>query len=425
MENKNLQLEIKIKHFDHDISIGYLIEKNKKIFFEYNNDFIDKKIDLSPYALPNRKEIFTEFPYYQEFLPGLFYDSLPDGFGMLLMHKYLKKRNMNIQEVSPLYKLSLIGKNGSGALEYIPGENFLIEKSVDLVSIYEQYISVLNDKNVNDIKNLFFIGGSLNGARPKSFLYYNEKEKKFSYEKKEGFSQWIFKFPSQNESTDVCFIEDAYNKTAMKCGIKVTDSVSFALNNNKSVFGTKRFDRINENNIEKKIHIASLASILELNFRNIGVLGYEDFFRTVFFLTRSKNEVIKAFDRCLFNFIYHNRDDHAKNFSFIMDKNFNWQLSPAYDLTFSYGPGGEHSLDMNGKGKNIHLNDFYILAKKFDIQQNYVNEKIEIYLQNIKYLKSLLDDYPMVQKTKKELIKNLTTNANSLSNKANILIKPK
>ena len=53
-----------------------------------------------------------------------------------------------------------------------------------------------------------------------------------------------------------------------------------------------------------------------------------------------------------FNVLAHNRDDHAKNFSFLMGADGEWKLSPAYDLTFSSGPNGEQSMAVLGEGRS-------------------------------------------------------------------------
>jgi serine/threonine-protein kinase HipA len=61
--------------------------------------------------------------------------------------------------------------------------------------------------------------------------------------------------------------------------------------------------------------------------------------------------VEKAFERCVFNAVVHNRDDQAKNFSFRMDHACRWKLAPCYDLSYCEGPGNEHQMDVEGYGR--------------------------------------------------------------------------
>lgn len=85
-------------------------------------------------------------------------------------------------------------------------------------------------------------------------------------------------------------------------------------------------------------------------------------------LTRDVREVEKMFRLMRFNVRICNKDDHSKNFSFVMDEAGEWKLSPAYDLTPSEGINGEHTSLVNGKGENITDDDFQEMAKRFGIK---------------------------------------------------------
>ena len=83
---------------------------------------------------------------------------------------------------------------------------------------------------------------------------------------------------------------------------------------------------------------------------------FDDILRATLTLTRNMKEVEKMFRLASFNVFAMNRDDHAKNFTFLMDENGGWRVNPAYDLTYSRGPGGEQSTVYASK------NRFYSLA---------------------------------------------------------------
>jgi serine/threonine-protein kinase HipA len=79
--------------------------------------------------------------------------------------------------------------------------------------------------------------------------------------------------------------------------------------------------------------------------------SYASLLRITRLMTRDQREIQKAFERCVFNVIFNNRDDHTKNFSFRMASDMRWRLAPCYDLTFNTGPGGEHQMDICGEGR--------------------------------------------------------------------------
>jgi serine/threonine-protein kinase HipA len=85
-------------------------------------------------------------------------------------------------------------------------------------------------------------------------------------------------------------------------------------------------------------------------------------------LTRDESAVTEMFRRTCFNVFAHNRDDHTKNFAFLMDEDGIWRPSPSYDLTFSAGPGGEHTLLVGTEGRNPTKEHLLALAKAVGIK---------------------------------------------------------
>jgi serine/threonine-protein kinase HipA len=107
--------------------------------------------------------------------------------------------------------------------------------------------------------------------------------------------------------------------------------------------------------------------------------SYDELLRLTRYLTGSQQAVNEQFKRMIFNIVGRNQDDHAKNFAFMMDKNGIWNLSPAYDITYSNGTGytKNHQLSLNGKTNDFTLNDILQLAKKHSIKENIAKEYLE------------------------------------------------
>ena len=178
---------------------------------------------------------------------------------------------------------------------------------------------------------------------------------------KEGYEHWLVKFASSHDSDDIAKIEYIYSLMAKDFGLEMSE-VALLESNGHSYFATKRFDRVGD----ERIHMHSVAGLTHSDFR-IPTLDYDDLLSLTLHLTKDVNEQVKMFHLGVFNLLTHNRDDHAKNFSFLMNNKGLWKLSPAYDLTFSYGPGGEHSTTYLGEGKNPNKQTLLILAKKHNI----------------------------------------------------------
>ena len=159
---------------------------------------------------------------------------------------------------------------------------------------------------------------------------------------------------------------------ARAAGVVMTDTHLFPAKNGSGYFATQRFDR--EKN--KRIHMHTACGLLHSDFRSSS-LDYEDLLALTFLLTRNMHDVENMFRQAVFNVLSHNRDDHAKNFSFLMDASDEWKLSPAYDLTFSSGPGGEQSTMVLGSGKNITRDDLMQLGLRAKLDHKIIKAIIE------------------------------------------------
>lgn len=341
---------------------GTLLETDKKeVFFEYSPEALKSNLQLSPLNCPLKAGAQSGFPDYLAKLPGFIYDCLPDGWGMLLMDRMFRQNNIGY--ISPLDRLTYASANMIGALRFEPKKkNETKSELVDLLSVAEQNKKVFTDlADQKVLLSLIQYGGSAHGARPKTLMYYNEETQQVSNTQRAGFSPWIFKFQAQNDSQDACGLEQIYMECAKNSGLDVSDSRYIQLDKNTACFATKRFDI---EGAERK-HTHTLAGLMHANFRVAGNIDYDMYLRVVKFLTKNMVEVEKAFHQCVFNVVFGNKDDHPKNFSFIMDPKGIWRLAPSYDLTFMPGGDMEHYMAVNGKGKNIKMTDLLELAKKY------------------------------------------------------------
>lgn len=287
--------------------------------------------------------IAKQNPFNGDF--GVFHDSLPDGWGNLLLDRYLKEKGIDPYKLTILERLSLIGTSGKGALEYRPSTNILFEDEyIDFNKLATESEKILNSDYTGDSLNtLYQYGGSSGGARPKVFVKIENKE-------------WLVKFKATNDPKDIGEIEYQYSLLAKECGITMPETKLFE----NKYFGVERFDRT----LNGKVHTISAAGLLHADYR-IPSLDYATLLKACLILTKDMTQVCDLFRLMVFNIIISNKDDHAKNFSFQLINN-EWKLSPAYDILPSTGFNGYHTTTINGKGEP-NLSDVKSLAKEAGI----------------------------------------------------------
>jgi serine/threonine-protein kinase HipA len=105
----------------------------------------------------------------------------------------------------------------------------------------------------------------------------------------------------------------------------------------------------------------------------------------------------------VFNVIMHNRDDHSRNFAFRLNEQGHWKLSPAFDLTYSFGPGGEHSTSIAGQGKDISRAHLTQVARKGGLSALVANRCIDDCLQSAAGIGKLAKELP-IRKTTMNLL---------------------
>ncbi len=210
-------------------------------------------------------------------------------------------------------------------------------------------------------EELLKLGGSSAGARPKIVAHVSRDKKKIIHGQagmQPGFEPWMIKFANSQDPRDIGSLEYAYNLMARDAGLDVPDTHLFRTRK-RAYFGLKRFDR----QAGKRVHMHSLSGLIHADHR-APTLDYDMLLRVVLLLTKNFVELEKAYALACFNVLAHNRDDHAKNFSFLMNQRHAWTFAPAYDLTFSEGPAGEQSTRVRGKERTPAWNTWRNLARR-------------------------------------------------------------
>ncbi len=391
---------VEVKLYNKTIGSVEWDESRGSSTFQYSNEARKGSIEPSPIIMPTQEGIFVTNRSHINFhnLPYLLSDSMPDDFGNKMMKEWLRLKNLSINNINPVDRLTYVGKRGMGALEYEPinhkeNNNY----NINVTELLEVAKKVLEGKEETSYNNLdkdslldiLRIGTSVGGARAKALIAIKTDLNNKIIEirpgdiiQPEGYSYWLLKIDGANKKTlgegaGLGKIEYAYYKLAKDAGIDMSDSYLYE-ENNRFHFMTKRFDRTNNG---EKIHMQTLGAMAGIDYRIQKASSYEILFRTMKMLKLPYYQFEQQYRRALFNIIARNHDDHVKNFSFLMNKEGKWQISPAYDITYQYKDGGTwtnvHQSSINGKFDNFTRNDLLSFGKAFGIKKaNYILEEI-------------------------------------------------
>lgn len=346
------------------------------IVFQYSNEARQKGLELSSYRLPlEGPQLRREFPEHQLLLPGPVYDALPDGWGMLLMDRLFKRRGLNAARIGALERLAYIGNNAMGAMTFEPviPEGETSEVHIPLERLAVEVQEVLHGEGGEFLQTLLLVGGSPQGARPKALVYRDPQSGGFTTAVTPGFEAWLVKFPAKEEHPEVCAIEMVYAECLRRCDIETPDTQYFSLPKGLAAFASKRFDRQNG----LRVPMQSLAAFTGADYRTPGVLDYVSFLRATQICTNDVREMSRAFKRALFNVAFNNRDDHPKNFAYIMSPEGQWRLAPAYDVTFCEGPRGYHQMDVMGEALTISREHMLRLAEEAEVPKDVAGTMID------------------------------------------------
>lgn len=282
-------------------------------------------------------------------LHGFLADSLPEGWGYLVMRKRLARLNVDIASLNPLERLALVGASGRGALVFEPATTPDAEAAVvDLDQLADESLRVLRGEDGELADILAKAAGGSGGARPKVHVGFNGAGGGCigDAELPNGYSSWIVKFRAPEDPADIGPIEEAYALMAEQAGLPMSEHRLLPAKSGPGYFATRRFDRPSTN---RRLHMISLAGAVESPSHTPS--SYDVFFRATRAITRRVDDVSSVLSRMVFNILAHNRDDHTRQHAYLMDETGDWRLAPVYDLTYSAGPGGEHYLDVEGEGR--------------------------------------------------------------------------
>ncbi|WP_312171868.1 type II toxin-antitoxin system HipA family toxin [Chryseobacterium sp.] len=385
--------------------VGRLAIRDGIIYFQYDEEFLQTNLEISPIKFPLQRDVI-ELPRDPfEGLAGVFNDSLPDGWGRLLFDRMLRSEGISSSDISPLDRLAYVGLHGMGALIYEPDQSpDISNEMIDLDVLATQTEDVLQGDSEEVIAELLALNGSSAGARPKALIGVDAERKNISYGANllgDDFEPWMVKFPNSLDGKDSGAIEYVYALMAVDAGINMPEVHLFPSQKGNGYFAVKRFDR--EGN--KRLHMHTVSGLVHSNFR-FPSLDYEDLLSLTGVLTKDIREVEKMFRLAVFNVMAHNRDDHAKNFSFVMNEFGEWKLSPAYDLTFSSGPGGEQSTMVMGEGRNITVKHLTKLGREAKLSKEFIENVIEQTTSALRKWSNLSEDFG-VSKSNRELITKL------------------
>jgi len=379
--------------------------------FQYTKKFLTKEIDLSPIKMPvNNGDRIYSFPELRKGkgeqiatfkgLPGLLSDALPDKYGNQLINIWLAQNGRPPDSMNPVEQLCFIGSRGMGALEFEPAylktskQTFAIEIK-SLVEVAQKMLSDREGLEVNlhkeeqkAMEQILKIGTSAGGARPKAVIAYNKKTgdvRSGQTIAPKGFEHWLIKLDGVSDtqfgsSHGFGRVEYAYYLMAKDCNVQMMDC-ELLEENGRAHFMTKRFDRDCH---DTKHHIQTFCGIQHFDYNNLYAYSYEQLFQTMRILKMTYPEAEQMFRRMVFNVMSTNYDDHTKNFSFRLKQGGRWELSPAYDVCYSYDPDNiwvsQHTLSINGKHKEITKSDLMTIARINNIKKghNIIEEIKEI-----------------------------------------------
>ncbi len=381
----------------------------KAATFQYAPDFAESGIELSPITMPLAKATYS-FPNLapESFhgLPGLLADSLPDRYGNTLIDEWLMRQGRPANSLNAVERLCYTGSRGMGALEYVPATGPEMSRAqqlqVDqLVTLADRILAQRNrlhvqltaSDNTDAMKDILLIGTSAGGARAKAIIAWNPETNEVRSGHtviEQGFEHWLIKFDGIGNNRDkeladpkgYGVIEYAYHLMAKDCGITMSECRLFEEGGRSAQkrrhFMTRRFDRLPRGD---KGHMQTLAALGHFDFNMPGMHSYEQAFAILRRLELPTNDFVQLFRRMVFNIIARNQDDHVKNISFLMDRNGNWSLAPAYDVTYSYQPGGgftaQHQMSMNGKRDGFVMDDFNACGKVANLKRGQAKKIVE------------------------------------------------
>lgn len=356
--------------------VGRLAVAGQRAQLEWSPEIVASRRPIAPalYALePGLYEARTaDF----DGLHGFLADSLPEGWGALVMRRRLAKLGVRWDDLTGIDRLALVGRQGRGALVYEPATTPTEDvQTLDLDELAAEARSILLGDEGSLADTLATLAGASGGARPKVHIGFSPRGEICiaDGELSAGFESWIVKFRALTDPVDIGPVEEAYARMARTAGITMAASGLLPAKDGPGYFATRRFDRPEPG---RRLHMVSLAGAVEAP-SHMPSIDYDGFLRAVHGITRHAGDLEQAFRRMIFNILAYNRDDHTRQHAFLFDPDDQWHLAPAYDLTFSSGPGGEHYLAVEGEGRAPTRAHVLHLAKRHGFSEAQVSQMID------------------------------------------------
>ncbi|WP_432468721.1 type II toxin-antitoxin system HipA family toxin [Agarivorans sp. Z349TD_8] len=352
------------------VLVGILAQNRQGVFFQYNENYLSRFGNLSPFALQGDARLQQAPKEPHQGIHGVFGDSLPDGWGLLLQDRVFRQQGIIPAQVTAMDRLAFVGQQGMGALSFTPVSEFSFDQRTDIdlatlgleaQTLFDQ--STLDYKETDDLDGstqqvfaALVAGGSSGGARPKAQIYMPAGDatqcRTYAQPRDEA---WLVKFTSKNlalgHEEGLC--EAAYLQMAelAKCQPPTWQLIEApASSGAKAWLALKRFDYLPAQEKAGRLHMHSACGLLDADFRSPS-LDYSDLIKASRQLCKSPAAGQLQFRRAMFNLLAANQDDHSKNWGFLQADDGSWQLAPFYDVTFSPHPFNEHATAFAGYGK--------------------------------------------------------------------------
>lgn len=337
-------------------AIGRLAMAGGLAQLEWSAEVIAEGLAVSTLRYPTEPGLHAAGSRTFEGLHGFLSDCLPDAWGMLLLKRRLQSLGHRFEDLNAVDRLALVGARGRGALVFQPetmAED--IADSIDLDRLSDETRHLLVGEESELYAQLLRLGGGSGGARPKVHVAIADGGSLRAGDElaadggPRAAEQWIVKFAAINDPVDIGPLEEAYARMARAAQIDMAETKLIPSATGPGHFATRRFDRPAPG---KRVHMVSLGGALEAS-PHMPSVDYDGFLRATLAITRSMADVERAFRRMVFNVLARNRDDHVRQHAYLMDDRGNWHLAPAFDLTYSNGPGGGHYMAVQGEGRTI------------------------------------------------------------------------
>ena len=406
---------------DKPTQMGRLAWHEQHAWFEFSGEFLQHDINPSPFSLEltTRLQKAPASPFNG--LHGLFSDSLPDGWGLYLMDKAFRQAGRDLAAITPLDRLTCMGNRAMGAISYEPDVREDAERNrhaaLDMTTVGNEATSLYLGELQDVLAHHAINGTPSAGARPKILIGIRDKRVTYGAEDlPPGYAHWLAKFPTGRtpDKKSEGATEYIYALMARRAGIRMSETRLAPAQDGNAYFMTRRFDRAAGN---RRRHVHSAAGLLNADFR-VASLDYKELIKLCGLLTRSHTEKVELFRRMVFNVVSGNRDDHAKNFAFMLTDKNKWSNTPAYDVTWSQGRGGEHTTSINGKGNDIRLDDILAVARDSSIARQDVNGIVDKVMEAISAWNALARQYDVPPDQRQDIHQYLSRQQRALSTSA-------